>query len=325
MTDQITKALELARDGMFVPANLTKEIVSKIKVKKTASVLVLFSYEMLPVLKELGYQNVTLGIDKEREAVYRIAKYYGYKVINIEDLEDMKFDVVLGNPPYQEMKENNERKDKSSNLWSKFISLGIKISASNGYVAMITPNSWLSPSSDLKGEHKIDGESRLWDVFDTYSTYANVNDVAKHFKGVGSTFGYFVVNKSGHDGLMFSDNSDTSLGFLPKSGREKCVSFMSKNNNLGNKYKIDQENSLGWRVAVPASRVLTPESIEILSHNDKPSSGSENHRLYVYVYADSKKECEDIKNRIIECLDILNTHCRWSGFINIQTLKMIKV
>lgn len=50
----------------------------------------------------------------------------------------MKFDVVIGNPPYQ---------DSSSSIYNKFIELGIKLSKDQ--VCMITKNNWLN-SDTLK-------------------------------------------------------------------------------------------------------------------------------------------------------------------------------
>ena len=320
MNTQVMKALEYVRDGMFVPPDLTKEIMSKVKVKKNKSILVLFSYEMLPVLKELRYTNVTLGIDNVTPVVYHMAKYYECKVVNVEDLEDMEFDVVLGNPPYQDTKEDGTRKSKTVNLWSKFISLAMDISSPTGRVAMITPNSWLSPSADLSGEHKIDGESRLWDVFNSYSTYANVIDVAQHFKGVGSTFGYFVVDKSKHDGLRFSDGADTSLGFLPKSNIDIVRKKLSSAGNIGESYEVTHDNRPVFRLSVP-----NESSIEILDKNSQPSVGTNTQGMHLFIYVSTKDEAKHVKKKIVESLDVLNTYCRWSGFINIQALKMVKI
>ena len=323
--NQVMKALEYVRDGMFVPSELTKEIISKMKVGKNKSILVLFSYEMLPVLCELGYGNVTLVVDNVKPVVYHVAKYYGYNVMTFEEIEEMKFDVVLGNPPYQDTKEDGSRKSKTVNLWSKFISVGMNISKSNGFVAMITPTSWTSPSSDVRGDYTVDGNTRLWDVFNSYSTYANVNDVAKHFKGVGSTFGYFIVDKSKHDGLKFSDGADTSLGFLPKSNFEEVREKLSNENNIGNKYEVTHDNRKLLRVSIPKTRVLNKDSIEILDAGSEPSVGKNSKGMHLFMYVDTKKEAEHVKKKLIEAIDVLNIHCRWSGFIDIQAVKMIKL
>ena len=111
----------------------------------------------------------------------------------------MKFDVVIGNPPYQAIKKDGSRLDQASNLWSEFWVRCIEeYSTDHGVVSLITPTSWLSPSSDYK-------RKRLWDIFNSYTSYADVKNVAKHFN-VGSTFGYVVVDKSNSAGLSFSDS-----------------------------------------------------------------------------------------------------------------------
>jgi hypothetical protein len=239
------------------------------------------------------------------------------------DWKDMKFDVIVGNPPYQETKDDGNRKDQASNLWSKFWGWAIKNSNDTGKVALVTPTSWITPSQDLKGDDKIFGMSRLWDVFNTYSSYANVIDVAKHFPGVGSTFGYAIIDKSSNGGLTFSDNSDTSFGFLPKSNFTDVKKQLDLVSNLGYYFKVDQVNDCDWRVSIPLTRVLTSDSIEILNGVCYPSAGSEKDDLYLYVHIDSAATATKVRNRIISCLSILNTDCRWSGFMNIRIVKMI--
>ena len=91
---------------------------------------------------------------------------------------------------------------------------------------------------------KLDGKNRLWDVFDTYSSIANVSDVSKHFNGVGSSFGYVFVDKSGNDGLKFTNGETTEHGFLPNPRHfdkiDEAMEKLSKTDNLNsNNYKCD--------------------------------------------------------------------------------------
>ena len=237
---------------------------------------------------------------------------------------NMKFDVVIGNPPFQESKKNGKRKDQASNLWSKFWSKSFSLTKKDGIIAFITPTTWTSPSADLKGKDKIGKMNRLWDIFNRYTSYANITDVAQHFPGVGSSFGYVIVDKTGNQGLVFSDNTDTSLGFLPKSNIDAVKKQLSKTVNLGNVFKVNQSNKPNLRVSVPMTRSLEPDSIEILDGNAVPTKGSIKPGLYLYVHVSTQEQAEKVKARIIDCLDILNTHCRWSGFISIQTVKMIE-
>lgn len=238
----------------------------------------------------------------------------------------MKFDCIVGNPPYQETNIEGDRKDQASNLWAKFWSICISnLIKENGIVTLITPTSWLSPSADLKGEYAVDNKKRLWDIFNSYSTYADVINVACHFPKVGSTFGYVIVDKSGNAGLSFSDNSNTNLGFLPKSNIDEVIHLLDLKLNLGYFFKVDQCNTPDIRVCVPMTRKVTYETIEILEGNVSPTGGSDKDDLYLYVHTSDLQVAEKVKSHIEKAIDILNIHCRWSGFLNIQILKMIKI
>lgn len=234
-----------------------------------------------------------------------------------------RFDVVVGNPPYQESKDG-QRKDQASNLWSKFWVRGIELSADNGIVALVTPTSWLSPSADLRGDDRYGGMNRLWDVFESFTSRANVTDVARHFPGVGSSFGYVVVDKGGRDGLEFTDGRDTSLGFMPVSGAEVVSRQLSKDGNLGSIFPINQSNTTDLRVSIPMTRRLDHGSIEILRGDERPTQGSEKDGLYLYVHVETDGQAEAVRSRLRECLPILNDHCRWNGFLNIRATKMVR-
>jgi len=237
---------------------------------------------------------------------------------------ELKYDVIVGNPPFQESKDDGERKDQASNLWTKFWAKSFRISSPTGVIALISPTSWLSPSADLKGKDKINKHDRLWDVFNDYTSTANVSNVSQHFPGVGSSFGYVIVDKSGNSGLTFTDGSSTSLGFLPKSNYSKVAQELSNISNIGSKFKVDQDNSDDLRVSIPLTRKLTADKIEILNGSCSPTKGSPKPALYLYVHVTTQQEADIVRQRIVDCLDILNVDCRWSGFLNIQMVKLIK-
>ena len=238
------------------------------------------------------------------------------------DSVSMKFDVVIGNPPYQETS-GSGRKDQASNLWTKFWIKSLELCGDDGYVSLITPTSWLSPSANLKGCYKYQGHSRLWDVFDSYTSVAQVTDVGTFFKGVGSSFGVVGVNKKGSKGLSFVEGYDTSLGFLPKSNTQEVINKLGGSTTLGSEFKVSQTPGSGWRVSVPLTRKVTENSIEILQGEELPSSGSLKPGLYLYVYVSSEAEATSVKGTLIPCVDLLNTYCRWSGFMNIKIFTMI--
>lgn len=55
------------------------------------------------------------------------------------DFKGKKFDVVLGNPPYQ-----NPGKSKGEKLWYRFVRKAEELTKENGYIGFVTPNSWMS-------------------------------------------------------------------------------------------------------------------------------------------------------------------------------------
>ena len=235
---------------------------------------------------------------------------------------DMQFDVVIGNPPFQEATDKG-RKDQASNLWSKFWIKSLELAKDNGYVSLITPTSWMSPSANLKGKNKYLGKNRLWDVFSCFTSNAQVTGVAEFFKGVGSSFGIVTVDKSGSNGLQFVEGYSAELGFLPKSGVEEVLEKVGGECTLEKIFSITQDSSSGWRVSVPLTRKITSESVEILKDKELPSSGSSNPSLFIYTLVSSEKEAARVRETVLRATDILNVHCRWSGFMNIKIFKML--
>jgi hypothetical protein len=318
----------------YTPTALIKEITDKLTDVdfSTAKFLVIYTVEWanyLHAIHGVPSENITVVCDSRREQFCRFAEY---SVISVDGLlsaefnqdENMKFDVVVGNPPFQETLSDGSRKDQASNLWSKFWKKSLLVTKNFGTVGLITPTSWLSPSSDLRGEGKFGRETRLWDVFMKYDTYADVINVSKHFQGIGSTFGYVIVNKSRTGGIKFSDGADTSLGFLPKSGHNIVVNELNLTHNLDSAFKVNQDNTPDLRISIPLTRTLEEDSIEILNGNESPTKGSDKDGLYLYVHVNTRSQAEIVQAKIIRCLDVLNVHCRWNGFMNIKTVKLLE-
>lgn len=88
-----------------------------------------------------------------------------------KDFKDMKFDVVVGNPPFQ-------KSDSDAARWVLWIEFIKKAKLLSNRVAMITPQSVTSPGPI----------NLIKDCCETLNI-----DVSKHFD-VGSTFSYFVLN-----------------------------------------------------------------------------------------------------------------------------------
>jgi tRNA1(Val) A37 N6-methylase TrmN6 len=115
-------------------------------------------------LRDAGhsYENIAsrvYGYESNRMRInFAVNKY---KLVGIytnadflEENINMKFDVVVGNPPYQESKEHGKKVTGNGALWVKFTLKSIELCKDNGYVAFIIPDSWTAPTYDLMGSRK---------------------------------------------------------------------------------------------------------------------------------------------------------------------------
>lgn len=122
-----------------------------------------------------------------------IIKYSSFEEL-VEKVGTMKFDIIVGNPPYQQNDSSGDRKQLSHNLYSKFVNFAVEQVNKNGIVAMTIPNSWMTPFKDSSKKEKTDFKK----IFRKYNLIKlNIGECERHFS-VGSAFTYFVLenNKS---------------------------------------------------------------------------------------------------------------------------------
>ncbi|MFZ9956712.1 MAG: Eco57I restriction-modification methylase domain-containing protein [Flavobacteriales bacterium] len=172
---------------------------------------------------------------------------------NIFDFNIMNFDVILGNPPYQDMHTDVQRKAKNHNLWSTFLEKGFDMLNPGGYLLFVTPPSWMSPSCKL-----------LTDIFLKYQLhYVNIGECSRHFKGVGSQFSYYLIEKSkrykkttfhySFKGGTFIKNCigiseyylNNSIKFIPQLPTKEAFQILEKTVFADNlKYQIQYDSDL---------------------------------------------------------------------------------
>jgi hypothetical protein len=140
----------------------------------------------------------------------------------------MKFDVVIGNPPYQAPKKGDY------SFWARFVDGGHKLlNDHDGYMSMIIPAGWMSPTNDIRqGQRSV-----MRDIFAKENTsYINIDpDLGKnYFPGIGQKFTWFVLEKGQYSstkidfGNSIIDVDLSSMSMLAKDTDSVNIGILSK-------------------------------------------------------------------------------------------------
>ena len=180
LREHIDVAYELGKFNdhtIQTPWSLVDEIVDQFPIMDSA--LVLYNPEFVWAMHERGWplSNITIYADCPSKKKWADKIGINYIQEGIEYGDDMKFDVVVGNPPYQ------NGKDKS--FYKKFIRFADDMTIHGGYIAFICPIAWMKP------------KDKLFRMFNDAYTFDVINaDAAEYFKiGMGSRVQYFIAKK----------------------------------------------------------------------------------------------------------------------------------
>ena len=161
-----------------------------------------------------GFESVIMDIRFAVNKYKLVGQYSCVKAENFLKTEtmEMKFDLVLQNPPYQTAK---SEKGGANMLWRKFSIKAFDLVKDDGYVATVCPGfPW--QSRDLKTQLVEENTPLILE-----------NNVREYFPGIGSTIKLWVVQKGKHnkdfvvDGHKFegefTKNNDPNLSVVENS------------------------------------------------------------------------------------------------------------
>lgn len=194
---------------------------------------------------EANEQIIRFAVNSKR----LIGKYSVVNVLNLEyNYKIMKFDVIIGNPPYNEASESenfNTKQKGSANFWIEFFKFAKLHLRDNGVIAFITPNHWFRKSNRISKVFK--SGQFIW---------AEIGqDVSKMF-GVGSTITAWIWSpKAGDhnvllDGVKINDIFDR-LQPLTKGATFDDWLFLNEISNNG-------RTPVEWTRALNCSEMSTP-------------------------------------------------------------------
>lgn len=163
--------------------------------------------------------------------------YEWIHTIKPEEIFKMKFDVIIGNPPYQ--LNTGTSTAQATPLYDKFIEQSMKLNPR--FLSMIVPSRWFAGGMGLdKFREKMLNDDRIRKIVD----YPNAKDC---FSGIsiGGGVCYFLWERDSHGLCEFSNVNNNEKSTLLRNLSEYPI-FVRYNNALSIIHKVDKasENSL---------------------------------------------------------------------------------
>jgi hypothetical protein len=135
---------------------------------------------------------------------------FDYHMKNVWGLD--KFDIVMGNPPYQEQKPGFR---KTQPLWNLFVEKGLSLLKENGYLSLVHPDTWRGLGDGFKQVGRL---LKSKDIL-----YLKVHDRTKgvEFFGAQTSFDFYCLRNSS------SKNHKTKVDFLDNTSLEININDIS--------------------------------------------------------------------------------------------------
>ncbi len=201
---------------IHTPYSLCDEMICKLKgyVKFEDKTFCVFNIEFIEVLiSDYGVDggNITFVTDCLKKA--KLCKCEKYKDVHVVCMpfseflsrkgENMKFDVILCNPPYQAPTKN---KGSGHTLWDKFVVKSFELCKEDGYVCLIHPPGWRRPNKSFREVGQI-----LMDKQIEYLEMHDISDGEKTF-GVCTRYDWHITKNAPntHATTIVDDDKKTS-------------------------------------------------------------------------------------------------------------------
>ena len=140
------------------------------------------------ILKEILHFN-----DLNMDRIVVLKKIFDYEGLNIytEDFlkfeTDIKFDLIVANPPYAKLDANGKRTAKNHNLIGLFINKSLELLKEKGLLLYITPDNWMSYA---------DRNTLIIRLTKLQILHINIHTAKKYFPKVGSSFVWYLIENA---------------------------------------------------------------------------------------------------------------------------------
>lgn len=246
MTQYLKWKADSSKGEVFTPIELVCKILDKIPDEVWRNPNATFldpcmgkGTFLLEIVRRLVYiYGYTEDDAKSRVYGYDIRVKYinhltrrGFKNVRHKDflneIIEMEFDVVLGNPPYQiKVGENN-----TEPIWNKFVFKSFELVKEDGYVALIHPSGWRNISGRFKDVQNLIKLNKTH-----YLSIHNEKD-GKDIFGAETRFDYHITQKKSATNyetvIRFQDNkvsklNITNMEFIPNGGIDDINFLVAK-------------------------------------------------------------------------------------------------
>lgn len=219
-----------ASQNVKTPEALCKEMVGKLREYcelSNKSILTL-NVEFVSIL---GNEDITFFSDCPKKSKYVRGFYPNVKVIEGDFKEwetDMKFDVVIMNPPYQ--KKSNANDTNTQPLWHKFVAKSIGLIKENGFLVAVHPSGWRNVTGAFKNtQNLLKSKAMRYLKLHSFRDGQLVFDVAINFD-------YYILQNTSKKCLtdiLFEDGikqkiSISNLEFIPSENFNEIMSLVAK-------------------------------------------------------------------------------------------------
>lgn len=153
---------------------------------------------------------------------------------------DMKFDVIVGNPPYQ-----SDKRTGTQPLWPLFVQKCHHLLKEDGHMALVIPNKWCGHTTNV-----IKGGIHLYSqILKDRMVACNIQECTRYFPGVGGyadSFSWFMINNSGSSQFITTTQDGTYtvnsewFTYLPLRCVTKTTSSILSKLNTGKSYQFKQ-------------------------------------------------------------------------------------
>jgi len=214
--------------------------------------------------------KVLCGIDAGGQYKLNI---YNKSFIEKEYNADMKFDIIMGNPPYNPPK-GETGKSSGNSIWQNFVMKSFYMLSDNGYLVYVHPPGWKKPTLDVYREElflqtndytKQIRQGQVWQVLKNYGAFNYIysNDQkSKHVEYINyfPAVDYYVYQKNGDksycntksifNGKIYESTNvklNYDLDYLPMLITEETQHIL-KNivNKNDNKFSIKADRKLAF-------------------------------------------------------------------------------